>query len=353
MKKYMIAVLMVISTIVSVNAQYGNQDYANNDDRYYYDNDFDWHWDIRVKISNGIQRGLLTQKETNRLYGILEEVERKEYAYQVDGLFSGWEQQEIWEDVIYLNQRFGVELNDYDRNFYGFDGDGYDRRGYNRWFNQGGYDFFRFDKRGFGSLRLGYVPRPNYHGWYRNNNNFIARKYYTERPNYDQRGNNQFGNLENRNYGNSRGGNADYNRNRPYGNDYSRNSQIIDGNRNDRLEIPNNRPNNNGGGFPNGGGRPERVEPNHGGGFQNGGGRPERVESNNGGGFPNGGGRPERVEPNNGGGGNGNPQGNGGARPERTESNNRTDNGNRRIGSNNHSEGGSQNGENGGHRGPR
>lgn len=334
MKKYMIAVLMVISTIVSVKAQYGNQDYAHNDDRYYYDNDFDWHWDIRVKISNGIQRGLLTQKETNRLYGILEDVERKEYAYQVDGLFSSWEQQGIWEDVIYLNQRLGTELNDYDRNFYGFDVYGYDRRGYNRWFYQGGYDFFRFDKRGFGSIRLGYVPRPNYNGWYRNNNNRIAWKYYTERPYYNQRGNNQFGNRDNRNYGNSRG-NTDYNRNRPSGNDYTRNSQGNNrGNRNDRVENFNNRPNNNGGGF------------------QNGGGRPERIESNNGGGFPNGGGRPERVEPNNGGVGNGNPQGNGGGRPERTESNNRTDNGNRGSGSNNRSEG-SQSGENTGHRGPR
>ena len=317
MKKYMIAVLMVISTIVSVNAQYGNQEYANKDERFYYDNDFDWHWDIRVKISNGIKRGLLTQKETNRLYGIVEEVERKEYAYQADGLFSGWEQQEIWEDVIYLNQRLGIELNDYDRSFYGFDVYGYDRRGYNRWFYQGGYDFFRFDKRGFGSIRLGYVPRPNYNGWYRNNNNRIARKYYTERPYYNQRGNNQFSNRERRNYGNSRGGNTDYNRNRPYGNDYSRNSQgNKDGNRNDRVEIPNNRSNNNGGGVQDGGGRPERIEPNN--------------NNNNSG---------------------GNPQGNGGGRPERVEPSNRADNGSRSGGSNRPE--GSQSGENGGRRGPR
>lgn len=317
MKKYMIAVLMVMATIASVNAQYGNQDYAYNDDRYYYDNDFDWHWDIRVKISNGIQRGLLTQNESNRLYSRLEDVERKEYVYQSDGLFSGWEQQEIWDDVIYLNQRLGIELNDYDRSFYGFDVYGYDRRGYNRWFYHGGYDFNRFDKRGFGSIRIGYAPRPNYNGWYRNNNNHIARKYYTERPHYDNRGDNQLGNRDNRNYGNSRG-NTDYNRNRPYGNDYTRNSQGNNGgNRNDRVETPNNRPNNNGGGFPNGGGRPERVEPN-----------------NNSG---------------------GNPQGNGGGRPERVESSNRADNGSRSGGSNRSEapqSGG--NGENrGGHRGPR
>jgi hypothetical protein len=347
MRKYMITVLMVISTIASVKAQYGNQAYAYNDDRYYYDNDFDWHWDIRVKISNGIQQGLLTQNESNRLYGILEDVERKEYAYQADGLFSGWEQQEIWDDVIYLNQRLGIELNDYDRSFYGFDVYGYDRRGYNKWFYQGGYDFFRFDKRGFGSIRLGYVPRPNYNGWYRNNNNHIAQRYYSERPHYDSRRGNYGGfERDNRNYGSSRGNN-DYNRNRPYRDDFGRNSQgNNDYRRNDRIEMPNNRPNNNGNGFPNGGGRPERIEPsNNGNGFPNGGGRPERIEpSNNGNGFPNGGGRPERLDI---------PQGNSSGRPERTEPTNRSDNGNQ--GGGNGRSDAPQNGGNGGggHRGPR
>ncbi len=83
----MIAVLMVV-TITSVNAQNGNQVFAY-DDRY--DNDFDWHWDIQVKISNGIQLGLLTQNESNRLYSRLEDVERKEYVYQAAGIFNGWE----------------------------------------------------------------------------------------------------------------------------------------------------------------------------------------------------------------------------------------------------------------------
>ena len=318
----MIAVLMVMVAIASVNAQYGNQDYAYNDDRYYYDNDFDWHWDVRVKISNGIQRGLLTQNESNRLYGVLEDVERKEYAYQADGIFSGWEQQEIWNDVMYLNQRLGIELTDYDRNFYGFDVYGYDHRGYNRWFYQGGYDFYRFDRRGFGSIKLGYIPRPNYNGWYRNNNNYIARKYYTERSRYENGGN---GNCDNRNYGNQFGresrGNNDYSRNRPFGNDYGRNSQGNNNrNRNnDRVEFPNNRPHSNGNEYSpkNGVSRPERAEPN-----------------NNGGGYSpeNGGGRPERVEPSN-----------------------RADNGNRGSGSNRSET--SQSGGNGeshrGHRGPR
>ncbi len=325
MKKLMIAALMVIMSIVSVNAQFGgNQAYAYDDDRYYYDNDFDWHWDIRVKISNGIQRGLLTQNESNRMYSRLEDVERKEYIYQADGLFNGWEQQEIWDDVVYLNQRLGIELNDYDRKFYGFDVYGYDRRGYNRWFYQGGYDFFRFDKRGFGSVRLGYLPRPNYNGWYRNNNNRIARNYCSDRRYYDNRSNNRDyarGNWGKGNNGNYYGKDSrrdnDNNRNRSYGNDNGRNNSQgnNDNRRNDRIEMPNNRSNDNGNGFPSSGGRPERIEPNHNNGLpqRNNGNSPDRIE------MPNT--RPERVEP---------PQGNGNERPERTESNNnRSDNGNR------------------------
>ena len=190
MRKYMVAVMIVISTISSAMAQYGNGNpgYANNDDRYYYDNDFDWHWDIRVRISDGIQRGLITQYESNMLYRRLEDLERKEYAYQSDGFYNSYEQQEIWNDVIYLNHQVGVDLSDYDRNFYGFDVYGYDRRGYPRGYYQGGFDFFRFDKRGFGSIRLGYSPRPNYNGWYRNNGNQIARRYYTERSQNANRG---------------------------------------------------------------------------------------------------------------------------------------------------------------------
>ena len=279
MKRLMIAVLMVIATIVSAKAQYGNQAY--DDDRYYYDNDFDWHWDIRVKISNGIQRGLLTRNESNRLYNRLEDVERKEYVYQADGLFSGWEQQEIWDDVVYLNQRLGVELNDYDRNFYGFDVHGYDRRGYSRWFYQGGYDFNRFDKRGFGNVRIGYAPRPNYNGWCRNNNNYVARNYYLERNNY-RNGNNRRNNervvINNR--PNSYPDRLDRNSDSRYNNDYSRNGNgrnSSNNNGNNRIGNPSNRSKNNVDG------RPERVEPNRNGGYSQGnsGGRPERVEPNN------------------------------------------------------------------------
>jgi hypothetical protein len=310
MKKYMIALVMVIATITSVNAQYDNRDYAYNDDRYYYDNDFDWHWDIRVQISNGIQRGLITQHESNRLYRKLEDVERKEYVYQADGIFSGWEQQEVWDDVIYLNQCLGIELNDFDRNFYGFDVYGYDRRGYNRWFYQGGYDFFRFDKRGFGSIRLGYTPRPNYYGWYNHRDNHIARKYYSERSRHHDnygRGNdrNRYDNRRNQypsQSGRNRDSRSNYDDNRR-GDDYGRNSQGNNGRtRNDRIEIPDNRSDNNR--FPSNGGRPERIEPNNrsdnGGGYSQGrrNDTPQRVEpptrSDNGGSRSD---APQRVEP--------------------------------------------------------
>jgi len=350
MKKYMIAVMMVMTTVASVNAQIGNQNYAYNDDRYYYNNDFDWHWDVRVKISNGIQQGLITQNESNRLYGILQNVEQKEYAYEADGLYSTWEQQEIWNDVIYINQCLGVALNDYDRNFYGFDAYGDCRPGYNRWFYQGGYDFNRFDKRGFGSIRIGYAPRPNYNGWCRDNNNQIAQQYYIGRSNYVTSGNNQIGVRDSRNYGSQSRMNSDYNRNGSSGNDYGRNSHGNNGRfqqgndgRPDRVQ-----PNNNGGFQQGNVGRPERAEPNNNGGLsqENGEVRPERGQPNNNGGLSqrNGGGRPERAQPNNNG---------GGSRPERTESNNRSDNGNRGGGNRSEAPQGGGNGEIHEGRGPR
>jgi hypothetical protein len=221
MKTYLIAAMIVISSISSAIAQYDNRDYAYNDDRYYYDNEFDWHWDIRVRISNGIQRGLITRRESELLYSRLENVERKEYAYQSDGFFTAWEQQEIWDDVVYLNRRLGLELSDYDRNFYGFDVYGYDRRGYSRWYYQGGYDFFRFDKRGFGSIRLGYYPRPNYRDWYRHRDNRIAQRYCTERRIYIDRRNfsdrRDYANRGNFSRGDER---SDRDRNRGYNNQY-------------------------------------------------------------------------------------------------------------------------------------
>lgn len=190
MKKLLMVLVFLFSLTAGAKAQYsdyGNysdrRPYTNNyeEDRYYYEDDFDWHWDIRVRISNGIEKGLLTRNEANRLYRQLENVEKKEYAYQEDGRFSAWEQQEIWDDVVALHRNLGMELSDLDRRFYGFDGYGYNRQGFGRWFYGGGYDFYRFDKRGFGSIRLGYAPRSNYYGWYRHERNRFGREHYESR----------------------------------------------------------------------------------------------------------------------------------------------------------------------------
>jgi hypothetical protein len=211
---------------------------------------------------------LITRRESERLYSRLENLERKEYAYQSDGFFTGWEQQEIWDDVVYLNRQLGLELSDYDRNFYGFDVYGYDRRGYSRWYYQGGYDFFRFDKRGFGNVRLGYVPRPNYNGWCRNRDNRIAQRYYSERKVYANRGdergdrdrrggyNNQYPNNSNRGGNDRNRGDNDRNRGN---NDNNRNSQSG----NNRVERPvtNNDPFNGGNSQGNRVERPVNVEP--------------------------------------------------------------------------------------------
>ena len=270
MKKYMMIAMIMVSTFSLAVAQFGNQGYASNDDRYYYDNDFDWHWDVRVRISDGIQRGLITQHESNRLYRRLEDLERKEYIYQSDGFYNSYEQQEVWNDVIYLNREVGVELSDYDRTFYGFDVYGYDRRGYPRGYYQGGFDFFRFDKRGFGSIRLGYVARPNYNGWYRNNDNRIAQRYCNERREYGNRGNFQRG--DERGNRDRRGGyDSQYSNNSNRG-DYDKNRGNYDNNRNsqsgnNRVDRPNYDPLN--GGERNGGGYSQKnrieqpnIEPN-------------------------------------------------------------------------------------------
>ncbi len=282
----MVAVMIVISTISAAMAQYGNQGYGYDDDRYYYDNEFDWHWDIRVRISDGIQRGQITRNESNILYRRLEDLERKEYAYQSDGIFTSWEQQEIWDDVVYLNRRVGIELYDNDRSFYGFDVYGYDRRGYPRWYYQGGFDFFRFDKRGFGSITLGYVPRPNYHGWYRNDRNQVARRYYSERSQYNKRNNDYRGNdrADRDNRGNSRNGgynNRDRERtNRVEPNRGDNNGGYSQGRGNDRAEP--NRGDNGGYSQGRGSDRPNRIEPNNNG--RNSNGRSEPSRGNSGGG---------------------------------------------------------------------
>jgi hypothetical protein len=264
MKNYIIAVMIMVSTISSAMAQYGWRDYDYNDDRYYYDNDFDWHWDIRVRISDGIQRGLITRNESNFLYRRLEDLERKEYAYQSDGFYSGWEQQEVWDDVIFLNRKVGIELYDYDRTFYGFEARGCDRRGYSRWFYQGGYDFYRFDKRGFGSITIGYAPRPSYRGWYRNDRNQVARRYYSERSRFDNHSNNN----GRRNHDNRRNHGSRYDDRDSQGGRYSQERR---GDRPNWTE-PNNRPD-NGGNFPQGrrdDDRANRIEPNNGGNFPQG-----------------------------------------------------------------------------------
>ena len=159
----------------NVNAQYDyNDEYGTSfdgPDRYFYDEDFDWRWDIRVRISDGRDNGSLTRREAERLYNKLERIERKEYAYQSDGFLSAFEQDEIWEDVVDLNRLIGIELRDWDRTYYGYSARGLSYRGYLPWYFGSTYDFYRFDRRGYGSISFGYHPRaffPHNHVYYRN-----------------------------------------------------------------------------------------------------------------------------------------------------------------------------------------
>ncbi len=238
MKNYTLAILMLMTSLANTTqAQYDYPNYSynnSNDERYYYDNEFDWHWDVRVRISDGIQQGLITNYESNKLYRQLEDIERQEYNYQADGYYSGWEQQEIWDNVMYLNRRLGLELTDYDRTFYGFDAYGCNRQGFGRGFYRGGFDFFRFDKRGFGSTRIGYAPRTNYNGWFRNHNNHLAFEYCNNSPRRNNRQNDWQQSQNNR-----RG--RDFDRNdsdRRRRDDYQNSSQNDRNQRTDRNNAP-------------------------------------------------------------------------------------------------------------------
>ncbi len=174
MKKW-IAFVVIFFAALSVKAQY-----MEGPDRYFYDEEFDWRWDVRVRISDGVRTGYLTNREANRLYRRLENIERKEWAFQSDGYYSPWEQDEIWLDVVALNRAIGLELSDWDRRYYGYTG--IVITGPLRWYFGSSYDFYRFDRRGYGTIRVGYMPR-NYYP--------VKHVYYTKRNNYTTHWNNR------------------------------------------------------------------------------------------------------------------------------------------------------------------
>lgn len=231
----------------SATAQYDyNDEYGTSydgPDRYFYEENFDWRWDIRVRISDGIDNGRLTRREANRLYNRLEHIERKEFAFQSDGYFSGFEQDEIWDDVVNLNRVIGIELRDWDRTYYGYSARGLAFRGHLPWYFGPSYDFYRFDHRGFGSVSFGYRPRaffPSHHVYYRhrsstsNWNNWNRNDSWNRTNNWNRErsinnGSNR-GRTEsrnnNRNNVESRGSRSSESRSKSgsWGNDNSRNS---------------------------------------------------------------------------------------------------------------------------------
>lgn len=190
--------ILFLTILVASFSSYAQYDYDelgyNGPERYFYDEDFDWRWDVRVRISDGIRNGLLTRREANRLYNRLESIERREFAYQSDGNYSAWEQDEIWEDVVWLNRRLGLELRDGDRRYYGYSLPGLAFRGHLPYYFGNRYDFYRFDQRGFGSLSLGYSPRfyyPRHHYYYNPNrygSNWRNQNDRNDRRMYDSRG---------------------------------------------------------------------------------------------------------------------------------------------------------------------
>jgi hypothetical protein len=228
----------------NVNAQYDyNDDYGTSSvgpDRYFYDENFDWRWDVRVRISDGIDNGNLTRREADRLYDRLERIERKEYAYQSDGYLSAYEQDEIWDDVVNLNRLIGIELRDWDRTYYGYSARGLSYRGYSPWYFGNSYDFYRFDRRGYGSISLGYRPRaffPRNHVYYRNrsySSNWNNRNNnWNNGSNNWNNGNNNWGNNRNNNW--NKGSNWDNNRSNNHRNEDRNNSRNNSGSRDSRA----------------------------------------------------------------------------------------------------------------------
>jgi hypothetical protein len=182
--KIMMLVLMPMLFATAQRQYNGSNRYdSDNIERYFYDDDFDWRWDVRVRITNGLDAGNLTNREANRLYNKLENLERKEYAFQADGIFTDFEQQEIWDDVVWLNRQIGLELYDADRSYYGYTMQAY--RGFYPWYSNG-YSFNRFDNFGFGSMSLGYY----------------SRNYYSHNHHYQSYRNNSYGNRNSRTFGN-------------------------------------------------------------------------------------------------------------------------------------------------------
>ncbi|MFT7421176.1 MAG: hypothetical protein ACI9QN_002104, partial [Arcticibacterium sp.] len=157
------------------------QSYNRYDDRHHYDEEFDWHWDVRVRITNGIESGLITNWESRRLYRKLERIEEKEYDYMADGNYDEWEQDDVWEDVAWLNRKVGVDLSDYDRSYYGFNRVYFGFNSYPFWYNRyynNGWNFNRFDNLGWGSCAFGYGSRffiPRTRVYVFNNERYIYR----------------------------------------------------------------------------------------------------------------------------------------------------------------------------------
>lgn len=218
--KNLLVLLGLMVSVFTAKAQYdysydNSYDNGPNIERHFYDEEFDWRWDVRVRISDGIRSGRITNFEANNLYRRLERIERQEYAFQADGFFSDYEQNEIWNEVKWLNRQIGIDLRDFDRRYYGYAYVG-GFRGYNPFYFGRNYDFYRFDRRGYGSVRIGYnsrhfVPVNHYYG--RNNRNY---GYNNNRySNNNRNGNNNANRNNNNRLDNNKGNNS----NKPRGED--------------------------------------------------------------------------------------------------------------------------------------
>lgn len=143
--KKLIATIGIMSVVVmSVSAQYGRgydrdsygekygrvERYDRNGGSWGYDKDWNvvndskyhkinsFQHQAKMRINEGIAKGLITHREANRLWNEYERIERKENRFMRNGRISRSEANELEHDLARLNRMISQEKRDFNRDFH-------------------------------------------------------------------------------------------------------------------------------------------------------------------------------------------------------------------------------------------
>ncbi|MBK6977645.1 MAG: hypothetical protein IPH28_11560 [Cytophagaceae bacterium] len=145
MKKLVATIGILSMVVLSVSAQYGRAyDRDNYGEKYgrVERNDrnggswgYDKDWNVvnnskvhkinsfqhqaKMRINEGIAKGLITHREANRLWNEYERIERKENRFMRNGRISRSEANELEHDLARLNRMISQEKRDFNRNYSG------------------------------------------------------------------------------------------------------------------------------------------------------------------------------------------------------------------------------------------